>query len=75
MTWPLLRVSSLLFLIEFSKLFLASEIGVLMEEAGEAVEFFMFGFKIQHYGPEESKYIVIYSTLDNDEYKLVWYLD
>jgi hypothetical protein len=41
-----------------------------MEEAGEAVEFFMFGFKIQHYGPEESKYIVIYSTLDNDEYKI-----
>jgi hypothetical protein len=63
-----LRVSSHFFLIDLLKLFLVSEIGILMEEAGEAVEFLMFGFKIQHYGPEEPKYIVIYIKLNDDEY-------
>jgi hypothetical protein len=39
-----------------------------MEEAGEAVEYYMFGFKIQHYGPEQPKYNIIYTKLDHDEY-------
>ncbi|CAF1999772.1 unnamed protein product, partial [Rotaria magnacalcarata] len=42
---------------------LATPKGVLMEEAGEAVEFLMFGFKIQHYGPQEPKYMVTYGGL------------
>ena len=32
-----------------------------MEEAGEAVEFLMFGFRIQHYGPEDPKFLVLYN--------------
>ncbi|CAF1021810.1 unnamed protein product, partial [Rotaria magnacalcarata] len=47
---------------------LATPKGVLMEEAGEAVEFLMFGFKIQHYGPQEPKYMVTYGGLVIDKY-------
>jgi hypothetical protein len=39
-----------------------------MEEAGEAVEFFMLDCNIYHYGPEVSKCSIIYIILDNDEY-------
>ena len=59
--------SSVPFLIDFLKLFLVLTIGILMEEADNAVEFLWFGFKIQHYGSEESKYIVTFYTLDDDE--------
>ena len=27
-------------------------LGVLMEEAGDTIEFLLFAFRIQHYGPE-----------------------
>ena len=30
-----------------------------MEEAGEAIEFLIFGFRMQHYGPEEPTFMVI----------------
>ncbi|CAF1043507.1 unnamed protein product [Rotaria magnacalcarata] len=32
--------------------------GVLMQEAGEAIEHLIFGFKMQHYGPHEPKFII-----------------
>jgi hypothetical protein len=32
-----------------------------MEEAGEAVEFLIFGFRIQHYGAVEPKFLVIFN--------------
>jgi hypothetical protein len=32
---------------------------------GDAIEFLLFGFRIQHYGPEHPKLMVIGSTLDN----------
>ncbi|UJR19532.1 hypothetical protein I4U23_022662 [Adineta vaga] len=32
--------------------------GVLMEEAGDAIEFLLFGFRIQHYGPEHPKLMI-----------------
>ncbi|CAF3809750.1 unnamed protein product [Rotaria sp. Silwood1] len=35
--------------------------GVLMQEAGEAIETMIFGFQLLHYGPEEPAYIVIYN--------------
>ena len=30
-----------------------------MEEAGDAIEFLLFGLRIQHYGPEHPKFMVI----------------
>ncbi|CAF1439201.1 unnamed protein product [Rotaria sordida] len=36
---------------------LATPKGVLMEEAGDAIEFLLFGFRIQHYGPEHPKFL------------------
>ncbi|CAF1625366.1 unnamed protein product, partial [Rotaria magnacalcarata] len=51
---------------------LATPKGVLMEEAGEAVEFLMFGFKIQHYGPQEPKYMIDdIVTHCNNTYRIV----
>ncbi len=40
-------------------------LGVLMEEAGDAIEFLLFGFRIQHYGPQHPKFMVIDRILDN----------
>src|SRR5262245_24035096 len=51
-----LKVVSLL--IDFLIIFLLYDIGVLMEESGEAVEFLIFGFRLQHYGPKQPKYMV-----------------
>ncbi|CAF0755261.1 unnamed protein product [Didymodactylos carnosus] len=45
---------------------LATPKGVLMEEAGEAIEFLLFGFRIQHYGPEDPKFMVIGTEFDNN---------
>jgi hypothetical protein len=39
-----------------------------MEEAGDAIEFLLFGFRIQHYGPEHPKFMVINNILDNVSY-------
>jgi len=39
-----------------------------MKEADEAIEFFLFGFRIQKYGPEHPKFMVIGSILDNRSY-------
>jgi hypothetical protein len=32
---------------------------VLMEEAGDAIEFLLFGFRIQYYGPQHPIFMVI----------------
>ncbi|CAF4439728.1 unnamed protein product, partial [Rotaria magnacalcarata] len=37
---------------------LAAPKGVLMEDAGEVIEFLLFGFRIQHYGPELPKFMI-----------------
>lgn len=46
-----------------------------MEEPGDAIEFLLFGFRIQHCGPEHPKFMVIRRTLDNMSYQSFLYLD
>jgi hypothetical protein len=36
-----------------------------MEEASDAIEFLLFGFRIQHYGLQHPKFMVIDCILDN----------
>jgi hypothetical protein len=36
-----------------------------MEEAGDAIEFLLFGFRIQHYRSQRPKFMVIDCILDN----------
>ncbi|CAM4836924.1 unnamed protein product, partial [Rotaria magnacalcarata] len=51
---------------------LAAPKGVLMEEAGEAIEFLLFGFRIQHYGPELPKFrIDEVVTKFNKSYRII----
>ncbi|CAF3562707.1 unnamed protein product [Rotaria sp. Silwood2] len=51
---------------------LATPKGVLMEEAGDAIEFLLFGFRIQHYGPEHPKFMIDeIVTKFNKSYRIV----
>ncbi|CAF1534627.1 unnamed protein product, partial [Adineta steineri] len=37
---------------------ISTPIGILMEESGDAIEILLFGFRIQHYGPSDPKFLV-----------------